>query len=116
MLRMDPQDQDRSYSAASGRLTCVSIAASALCEPLAFRIEQRRGARGGDRVDAGAHGNAAFEHGHDHARLDGLVVAETALPGVAVALDEARTFGDFERQIRRELRSGGDALEPRLDY
>src|SRR5436190_10257410 len=84
-------------------------------EPLALRIEQRGGARRGDCVDALRHPYTAFEHRRDHARLDQRVVRRAALPGVAVTLDQARAFGDFERQLGRELRRRDDAREPRLD-
>src|SRR5947209_4784560 len=96
-------------------LTCCSIAAQRLCEALAFRIDQRRGAGRRNRIDALRYTHAAFEHRRDHARLDGRVVGRAALPGVAIALDQARTLGDLQREAGRELRGRNDAPEPGLD-
>ncbi len=40
----------------------------------------------------------------DHARLDAAVVGKPARIGVAIALDQPRAFGDFERELGRAVR------------
>jgi len=74
-----------------------------LGEALAFRIEQRCSARGGDCIDAGAN-RTRLRAPRDHARLDRLVVRKAALPGVAIALMRRR-IRRLRAPGRRELRA-----------
>ena len=68
-------------------------------EALAVGIDQRRGARGGDRIGGLPQRDLSGQRRADHVRLDQAVVAGAALVGVAIALDQARAFGDFEREL-----------------
>ena len=47
--------------------------------------------------------------------FDQAVVAGAALVGVAIALDQARAFGDFERELGGQRRRLRDQAEPALD-
>ena len=51
----------------------------------------------------------------DHVVLDQAVVAGAALVGVAIALDQARALGDFERKLGRQRGGLRDQVEPALD-
>src|SRR5687768_9549230 len=70
-------------------------------EALAFRIDQRRGAGRGDRIGGTIWRDLAGDCGADHPLDDGAVIGAAARMGVAIPLDQPRTFGDFEREVRR---------------
>src|SRR5439155_6390687 len=87
----------------------------ALGEALAVGIDQRGGARARDRVGTLAERDVAGEDRPDHLRHDRPVVGAAALPGVAVALDQARAFRRLHRDVGGEARGFDDEREPLLD-
>ena len=84
-------------------------------EAFAFRVDQGGGAGAGDGVGRARRRDVAGERRADHARFDGAVIGKPARVSVAIALDQPRAFGDFEREIARERRGLGDQLEPGFD-
>ena len=64
------------------------------CEAVAFRVLQRRGAGGGDRIHAARTGMRPSSTGTISSPRSARS-CRTALPGLAVAPDEPRAFGDF---------------------
>ena len=85
-------------------------------EAFALGIDQRGGAGARDRIDtARATGIRPASTGRiTRASMVGIV-RRAALPGVAIAFDQPRAFGDFERQRRGPRRRRDDQPEPGLD-
>src|SRR6478609_10842216 len=81
----------------------------------AVGIEQRCRPRACGGVDALAQWDAARQGRPDDAGLDQAVIAGPSFVGIAIALDQARAFRDFERKIVRESCRLDDEAEPRFD-
>src|SRR5664280_2951033 len=84
-------------------------------QAFALRVDQGGGARAGDGIGGAPQGDLARQRRADHARLDAAVVGKPARISIAIALDQAGAFGDFQRQCARLPRGLGDQAEPGLD-
>ena len=67
-------------------------------EAFALRIDQRGGAGAGNGVGGLRNRDVARQSRADNARLDRRVIGGAARMGVAIALDQPRAFGDFQRE------------------
>src|SRR5450755_250686 len=96
--------------------TCLPIdLGQAFGQAFALRIDQSGGARAGQRVGGAPGWDLARQRRADHARLDAAVVGKPARMRVAIALDQAGAFGDFERQGARVPRRLSNQGKPGFD-
>src|SRR5581483_976656 len=106
------------YGTLTTRLLCCNAEGGLLDfdeaagEAFAFGVDEGRGAGAGDRIGGAAGWDLARESWHDHAGRDEAIIGDPARVGVAIAFDQPRAFGDFQRQGAGEFRRCRDLGEP----
>jgi len=104
----------RSLFGGDGVRGWVCQAGETLCQGLALRIEQCRGARAGNAIDRLPQRHGVREGRHHHVLDDLIVIAAAAPMGIAITFNQPGAFGDFDREFggaRGRLR---DQPQPRL--
>src|SRR5262249_12336459 len=94
------------------QLRCAAEFGEALGEALALRVGECGRAGTGDGVRSARGGNLPIERGPDYLIHDDVVIGAAARMRVAIALNQPRAFGNFERQCWRHFGRLGDCREP----